>query len=158
MTEPIIFFLTFILFLVLVKWMQSENIRDQFVGIDKNPFVLHLKKEGVECSNGVSGTGGKYFLFFYADLYFYENAFIIVGYKSLFKKKFYKQLIIITNEKETYQKLFPNATIPTLRRFNPNSFGGDVHIEFGKASLSSSNINIRLKGLSEKEKELIFIQ
>jgi hypothetical protein len=47
--------------------------------------------------------------------------------------------------------------IVTPDRLNLNSTNREVYIEFGKASFTSTNVSIRLKNLSEEEKQLIKI-
>lgn len=157
MTEPIIGFSIFLFFAFALKWIEAKHTKEQLLGFQQISYQLLHKKEGVKCSNTTNGLKNGSFMFSYTDLYFYENAFIIVGYNRIFKKKLYHHIIILTNEKENYQKLFPHATITLPKKFNPNSFGGDVYIEFGKFGFTSTNVTIRLKGLSEEEKELIFM-
>lgn len=159
MVDVLLFFLLFLgTFIFIPIWFTHKNIERQLNNAKNIPFQLLLKKEKVKTENSVGGytKTNRTFLFKYADLYFYENAFIIAGYKSFFGIKLYQHIIILTLSEQQYQNYFPYETTITLpKRFNPNSFNGDVYIEFNNLKITAHYSIIRLKGLSNEEKEKI---
>ncbi len=49
----------------------------------------------------------------------------------------------------------PDIKITALRNINLNSFNEDVYIEFGFSKINDTNVEIRLKNLSEEYKTII---
>lgn len=151
---PILFFAAFFGLIFLIR---NENHKDVKNTIDK---ILHsqLKLNGtidsVKCKVFTSGARNPNYRFRLADLYFFENSFLIVGFIKLGNFKFYKSAILLSNNLELKQNN-PDIKITALRNINLHSFNKDVFIEFGYSKFNDTNVEIRLKNLSEEQKNLI---
>ena len=107
---PVIFlFLLFIIIIIHVSISKSTNIKYILKNIDSIPYKLLLKKENIKCSacmatfnkNNIKGYN-----FTKADLFFFENAFLIAGHFSFFKQKIYTTIIIITKKRRYLSPVF----------------------------------------------------
>ena len=107
---PAIFlFLLFIIIIIHVSISKSKNIKYILKNIDSIPYKLLLKKENIKCSacmatfnkNNIKGYN-----FTKADLFFFENAFLIAGHFSFFKQKIYTTIIIITKKRRYLSPVF----------------------------------------------------
>lgn len=115
-----------------------------------------LKKENVITETFTVGLRNSRYHFRKSDLYFFENAFVIVGFYKIFKIKVYSCIILISNKEEfTSDESLHNILIKNLKKFNNQSSNNSVYVEFGEASFTSTNISVRLKNLSEQEKQAI---
>ena len=156
---PVIFlFLLFIIITIHVSISKSKNIKYNLKNIDSIPYKLLLKKENIKssaCMATFNKNNIKGYNFTKADLFFFENAFLIAGHFSFFKQKIYTTIIIITKKGDIYRQFFPFAIITDYKQFNPNSFNGDVYIGYGKMAFNSVHVTLRLKGVSDEEKKLI---
>lgn len=156
---PAIFlFLLFIIIIIHVSISKSKNIKYNLKNIDSIPYKLLLKKENIKCSACMATFNKnnlKGYNFTKADLFFFENAFLIAGHCSFLNQKTYTIIIIITKKGDIYRQFFPFATITDYKQFNPNSFNGDVYIEYGEMAFNSVHVTLRLKGISDEEKKLI---
>lgn len=119
---------------------------------------IKLEKFDIKCSNFTSGRKNLGFHYRKADLFFLEDAFIVAGFYKIFSLKVYRSIAVFTKDIEKFKSIFNKADeIVTPDRLNLNSTNREVYIEFGKASFTSTNVSIRLKNLSEEEKQLIKI-
>lgn len=153
--------LTFTIFFMLIYWDRSYSdkiVRKELLKLGEIKNKIRLEKFNVRCSNFTSGRKNLGFHYRKADLYFVEDAFIIVGFYTLFTKKIYRSILILTNEIELYKSVFNRAdeiTIPN--QLNLNSSNREVYIDFGESSFTSTQVSIHLKNLSDSEKKLIKI-
>ncbi|MBB5334703.1 hypothetical protein [Chryseobacterium koreense] len=159
MSYLFIFVFSIFCFIIYLDRSYSHRIvRKELEKLAKFQSKICLKKFNVKCSTFTSGRKNLGFHYRKADLYFMEDAFIIVGFYTLFSKKIYRSILILTNEIELYKQVFNKAdeiTIPN--QLNIKSSNGEVYIDFGKPSFTSTNVLIRLKYLSDFEKKLIKI-
>ena len=88
---PVIFlFLLFIIITIHVSISKSKNIKYNLRNIDSIPYKLLLKKENIKssaCMATFNKNNIKGYNFTKADLFFFENAFLIAGHFSFFKQK-----------------------------------------------------------------------
>lgn len=146
---------------MLIYWDRSYSdkiVRKELLKLGEIKNKIRLEKFNVRCSNFTSGRKNLGFHYRKADLYFVEDAFIIVGFYTLFTKKIYRSILILTNEIELYKSVFNRAdeiTIPN--QLNLNSSNREVYIDFGESSFTSTQVSIHLKNLSDSEKKLIKI-
>ena len=82
---PVIFlFLLFIIITIHVSISKSKNIKYNLKNIDSIPYKLLLKKENIKssaCMATFNKNNIKGYNFTKADLFFFENAFLIAGQK-----------------------------------------------------------------------------
>lgn len=135
---------------------QVKTKLERILNLEKK---LLLKKENVRCETFTIGLRNFRYHFRRADLYFLDNTFIIIGFYKFFEIKLYSCLIIISeNNVLSNEESLKDNLIKELKIFNLHSSNNNIHIEFGEASFTSTNVTIRLKNLSEKEKKLIKLQ
>ncbi|WP_155845830.1 hypothetical protein [Chryseobacterium gregarium] len=153
---------TFIIFFIIIYLDRSYSdkiVRKELQKLVEIHSKICLEKFNVKCSNFTSGRKNLGFHYRKADLYFIEDAFIIVGFYTLCTKKIYRSMLILTNEMESYKSIFDRADeITAPNQLNINSSNGEVYIDFGKSSFTSTNVSIHLKNLSDSEKKLITIE
>lgn len=106
-------------------------------------------KNSVKAETFTSGRKNYSFHFRKCDLIFLKKGIVIIPFFNIGKHKFYKEILFINVDSV--------AGIGKLKKINLNSFGNDVYLEFGEASFTSTNVEIRLKNLTEEEKKLINI-
>ncbi|UUC44724.1 hypothetical protein [Flavobacterium cerinum] len=111
--------------------------------------ILYQKKS-VKSETFISGRRNTGYRFKKCDLIFLENGLVIIPFYNIGKYKIYINFFLINDNSV--------SGIGKLKRFNLNSFGNAVHIEFGESSVTSTNVEIRLKNLTQEEKNLINIR
>lgn len=132
---------------------QVKTKLEQILNLGKTNL---LKKENVSSQTFTVGLRNFRYHFRKSDLYFYDDAFVIVGFYKIFKIKVYSCIILISNtEQFDSNKGLKNILVKNLKNFNLRSSNNSVYIEFGEASFASTNISVRLKNLSENEKQAI---
>ncbi len=151
----IIFFSTFLGFLFFLRNKNSKVVKKELNKIQNLNLNLNLSLQSIRCKTFTSGTPNSIYLFKLADLYFYENAFLIVGHFKIGKYKFYKTAILLSNNNELINNPYVTVTVP--KRTNLHSFNKDVYIEFGESSFSETNVEVLIKNLNEEQKNLIKI-
>ena len=124
--------------------------------ITSSNHKLNLELNEVKCETYISGAKNTNFLFRRADLKFFEEYFLVIGYVQFRKYKFYKTAIIFTNKKIINSNL-KAAIFIKPKKINLNSFNKDVYIEFGKSKITDTNVEIRIKNLTEEQKKMINI-
>lgn len=150
----ILFFTTFFGLILLIRNENHKNIKKTIDKILHSQPKLNTTIDSVKCEIFTSGARNPNYKFRLADLYFFENSFLVVGIFKLGNFKFYKSAILLSNNLELKQNN-PDIKITALRNINLNSFNEDVYIEFGFSKLNDTNVEIRLKNLSEEYKNLI---
>ena len=121
-------------------------------------FEILKEVKNIKSFTFVTGRRNSIFRFRGVDLVMLDDAFFIFGFNSLGSLKFYKCLIILTENKKVYRSHFSTAQIPEMFKFNLNSFNNDVYIEFNEKSQFYSNVEIRLEKLTQEEKQFINIK
>ncbi|MCJ8153361.1 hypothetical protein MKJ01_06245 [Chryseobacterium sp. SSA4.19] len=155
----IFIFTIFFLIIYLDRSYSDKIVRKELQKLVKINNKICFKKFNVKCSNFTSGRKNLGFHYRKADLYFVEDAFIIVGFYTIFTKKIYRSILILTSELEFYRSTFNKADEVTIpNRLNTDSLNKDVYIEFGQSSFTSTNVSIHLKNLSDAEKKFITIE
>ena len=155
---PFIIFPIVFLIIFFDRFYSHKKVVQELQKIKKMEFKLIAKKENVRCSTMTSGRKKIDSLYRKADLYFMNDALIIAGYYNFLQRKIYKNLLIATQELEFYKDNFENADeIIIPKKLNLNSFNNDVYIEFGESSFTSTNVEIRIKNLTNEEKMQIKI-
>jgi hypothetical protein len=153
----ILFLSIFILFIYLV--IRNNNNNDQqrnFSLIKVNlPGAVILDLPQVECDTFNAGAKGNRFHFSSCDLLLIKDAIIILScsLRNVFKQLI--QPIILTKEVAKYNQVFPFAFAVNPNKLNLNSFNKEIYIEFEVRELITTYIEIRLKGISEENKEKI---
>ena len=109
-----------------------------------------LIKENVKSETFTVGLKNHRYHFRKSDLYFFDNAFVIIGFYKIVGVKTYTCIIVFSDGNDLDTK--------DLKTFNLNSSNNDIYIEFGKASFTSTNVSVRLKNISKEEKQLIKIK
>lgn len=109
----------------------------------------------VACSAFNSGAKGGGFNFNRCDLYLIPNALVILGYTNIGPFKHLSPPIILTAEKEVYPTSFVYAKVIKPKKINLNSYHGEVYIEFEVKTWMTTNVEIRLKGISNENKETL---
>lgn len=151
-------FMIFLILIYLDRLSSHRTVRKEILKLNKIQDKIRSEKFNIKCSTFTIGRKNLGFHYRNADLYFSEDAFIIVGYYYLFSKKIYRSFLILTTHPDYYKAIFNQADEVTVpKQLNMNSSNGEVYIEFGQASFTSTNVSIRLKNLSEDEKKLIRI-
>jgi len=154
----ILFFAFFLLIIYLDRSYANRIVKNEIKKLNKLENRVIYQKINASCSNFTSGRKKLGFHYRNADLYFLEDAFIIVGSYFIFSKKIFRSFLVLTHHVEDYKSIFSRAdNVLTPKRLNLKSSNGEVYIEFGEASFTSTNVSIRLKNLSEAEKERINI-
>lgn len=149
-------FTIFFILIYLDRSYSHKIVRKELHKLINIKNKICLEKFNVKCSTFTSGRKNLGFHYQKADLYFMEDAFIIIGFYTIFSKKIYRSILILTNELEFYRSIFNKADEVTIpNRLNTDSSNKDVYIEFGKSSFTSTNVSIRLINLSDSEKKLI---
>lgn len=144
----------FILTLVLLVFFSYKNShRDvlkqtNFIREKYQDKILREKSD-VDCETSTSGLKNGKYLFTKCDLIFLENALAIIASRKIGRLKLYSNLIFVEN----------NIALGhgSVKRFNLNSFHGNVYIEFGESGFTSTNVTVQLKNLTPEEKNLINI-
>jgi len=151
---PILFFVTFFGLIFLIRNENHKGVKKTIDKILHSQLKLNKIVNSVKCRVFTSGARNPNYRFRLADLYFFENSFLIVGFIKLGNFKFYKSAILLSNNIELKQNN-PDIKITTLRNINLHSFNKDVFIEFGYSKFNATNVEIRLKNLTEEYKSLI---
>ncbi|MBK7242574.1 MAG: hypothetical protein IPH98_01770 [Saprospiraceae bacterium] len=116
---------------------------------------LKYEKFSVTCQTTTWGQKTTEFNYRKADLYFLDDALLIAGYFKFFHYKFFRELLVITENKDLYKCIVEKNAIISLSKYNPNWFGDFVYLEFNKQYFTSTNVIIKLIGLTKTEKDLI---
>ena len=155
---PFIIFPIVFLIIFFDRFYSHKKVVQELQKIKKMEFKLIAKKENVRCSTMTSGRKKIDSLYRKADLYFMNDALIIAGYYNFLQRKIYRSLLIATQELEFYKDNFENADEVIIpKKLNLNSSNNDVYIEFGESSFTSTNVEIRIKNLTDEEKMQIKI-
>lgn len=141
--------------MLLLRSENSKVVEKEIAKIQNLNLNLNLSLQSIKCKTFTSGAPNSIYVFKLADLYFYENAFLIVGYFKIGKYKFYKTAILLSNDIELLNNPLVTVTIP--KKTNLNSFNNDVFIEFGESNFSETNVEVFIKNLNEEQKKLIKI-
>ncbi|WP_447951046.1 hypothetical protein [Chryseobacterium koreense] len=148
----------FFIIIYLDRSYSHKIVRKELLKLKEIKSRIELEKFNVKCSNFTSGRKNLGFHYRKADLYLLEDAFIIVGFYTIFSIKIYRSILVLTKEIEKYKAIFNKADeVITPNQLNINSTNRDVYIDFGKSSFTSTNVSIRLKNLTDSEKKLIKI-
>ncbi len=146
----IVFLLTFVL-LVFFSYKNSHKDALKQISFIREKYhdKILLEKSDVHCETSTSGLKNGKYLFTKCDLIFLENALAIIASRKIGKLKLYSNLIFVEN----------NIALGhgAIKRFNLNSFHGNVYIEFGESGFTSTNVTVQLKNLTLEEKKLINI-
>jgi len=127
--------------------MMHKSVKTKLQKFLKLESKIVLIKENVKSETFTIGLKNHRYHFRKSDLYFFDNAFVIIGFYKIVGVKIYSCIIVFSDGNDLNTK--------DLKTFNLNSSNNDVYIEFGEASFTSTNVSIRLKNLSEDEKQLI---
>lgn len=151
----ILYFISFLILIFVIRNKNSKSVQLELVKIQNLNLKLNKFLSSVKCETFISGSINTNYLFRVADLYFYENAFLIIGYFKVGKYKFYKSALLLSND----ESLINNTNIKVIspRKLNINSFNKDVYIEFVESIYINTSIEIRLTNLKEEDKLLIKI-
>jgi len=139
------YFAFFIIFIGIVSMMQyipnkkaAKNIANQF-----GKAVFLIKQAILADVYTYGARSGRFNRFKMCDLYFIDNAIIIIGYTKVFGETIYAPPL-------TLQKNDPSIT-----KLNTQSPGNDVYLEIVQAKATTPlNTQIHLKGLSDYERSL----
>ncbi|HUH25123.1 MAG TPA: hypothetical protein VLY87_00720 [Flavobacterium sp.] len=134
----------------------SRNVKNEINNIQKLSLKLIHEISDVKCETFTSGARNVNYLFRTADLYFYENAFLVVGFFKIGKYKFYRSALLFSNN-EILKNNKQSIKIISPKSMNLNSFNKDVYIEFGESNFTNTNVEIRIKNLKEEDKNLLKI-
>jgi len=113
--------------------------------------AMHL--ENVKCEAFSSGMKGKGYYFSRCELFITGDALVIFG---LGRIKWLRQLtdpLILTTNSAAYGFKLPGAKLIKPKNINLHSFGGDIYIEFVQPGFIDTNVEFRLKGISNEQKE-----
>jgi len=156
MITPIISLSLFILIAgsitLLLSQAQKARYKEIVADIRNEVKIIH---PGVRCSTFCSGAKNSKYIFNRCDLYLTDDAIILLGYLSIGRFKIFRSPIILTSIQARYMHFSITSTVLAPRKLNINSFSKEVFIEFGEAGWRTTNVEVRLKGLSNEEKELI---
>ena len=152
----LIFFGFFFYIIFVLKNQNSKKIENELNNIQNIGLKLIHEMNNVQCVTFISGAKNNNFSFKKADLYFYENAFLIVGFFKIGKYKFYKSAFLLS-QNEYLKNNLKSFEVIAPKNINLNFFNKDVYIEFGESNFTNTNVEIRLKNLNEEEKNLIKI-
>jgi len=154
--NAILFLITFLCICLLVVKLNNKKKKQLYNNIianTKGDLVMILNQ--INCESSTLGLKNRDYIFNKADVYILPDALILFGY---WQNIFFKQLsvpIILTNHLEKYLFNYGVSKIVNPDKMNLNSFNGDVYFSFGEAGFFSTSVDIRLKGLSAGDKELI---
>ncbi len=157
MLFPILIFILFFGFVVLVFWQKSDSIKKLNRQLLESKVIITKELKDIRCFCFATGKRNHDFRFNKTDVYILEDALFIFGYSEFQNLKWYKCLVILTHREDIYKEQFPTAQIPKLYKLNLHSFNQDVFIEFQTTPGIYSNIEIRLENLSLEDKQLIKI-
>ncbi|WP_162128245.1 hypothetical protein [Flavobacterium phycosphaerae] len=132
------------------KTSHDDAVKQLKLLYDKFSDKILSVKKSVKSETVTSGRKNVGYLFRKCDLIFLENGLVIIPFYNIGKYKIYTNFFFISDNSL--------VGVGKLKRFNLNSFGNDVYIEFGESSFTSTNVEIRLKNLTQEEKSLINIQ
>ncbi|WP_296150379.1 hypothetical protein [uncultured Flavobacterium sp.] len=150
---PIIIFAVFFAVILFIKFTVNKSIL-KILTISVEP---NYEKSNVKCETYASGARDNGYAFRKCDLKFFDDAFFIIGFMKIGRFKFYKRIFIITQNDISYYKKFAGAKVFNPKKINLNSFNKDVFIECGESSFFKTNYEIRLKDLTDEEKNYIKI-
>ncbi len=157
--------MTFYLFIVLILIVlsifffheRSKAFHNSIEVINELSRTQELKKMiGTQCSTLVFGSRNTNYLFNRADLYIFDGAFLICGYYKLFNLKIFKTVFVVSKNKIEHKKLFPKAEFPIVRTIH-NYIDRDLLIKLSDENFPSMTLEIRFKGLTKEQKELLNI-
>lgn len=144
----LIFFLVVFLFFYMNTKRRNNEIEKKIAfNDDLLSDQIVARKNFVKCETYTSGRKTSAYRFNTCDLIFLKDSFVIIGYDDFGNSKNFTNYLKFTNGLVNDRD--------KLKKINLNSFGNDVYIEFGESSFSSTNVEIRLKNLTEEEKKLI---
>jgi len=150
---PLIIFIVAIVFLNTYVAKQNKQKRQVLVDAFGDKFVFY--KKYIKAEVFTSGRKNTSLIFNACHIYTTDDALFIFGYKDLGVFTIDIAPIIITNNSNHYY----SASVVKPKKFNPHSFNQDVYIEFGESGWQTTNVEIRLKGLTNDEKQyLSFLQ
>jgi len=130
--------------------MMHKAVKNKLQKILNLEEKIVLIKENVKSETFTVGLKNHRYHFRKSDLYFFDNAFVIIGFYKIVGVKIYTCIIVFSDGNDLDTK--------DLKTFNLNSSNNDIYIEFGKASFTSTNVSVRLKNISKEEKQLIKIK
>jgi len=143
-------FSLFLLIIFLDRYMMHKAVKNKLQKILNLEEKIVLIKENVKSETFTVGLKNHRYHFRKSDLYFFDNAFVIIGFYKIVGVKTYTCIIVFSDGNDLDTK--------DLKTFNLNSSNNDIYIEFGKASFTSTNVSVRLKNISKEEKQLIKIK
>lgn len=158
MIAPIIGLVLFVLIVggITMLLNQAEKVKYEKILTDVGDKIK-ISHPGVRCSTFGSGAKNSNYIFNRCDLYLTDDAAIIFGYTPLGQFKLLRSPIILTASQARYLRFSLLSTVIAPGKLNVNSFNNEVFIEFGEAGWRTTNVEIRMKELSNEEKELIAI-
>ena len=145
-----VFFGTVLLVLYLRNINRGKNYAlsaDVLAGLN----AIHLDQ--VKCETFSSGMKGKGYHFSRCELFITEDALVIFG---LGRIKWFRQLsdpLILTSNSASYLFKLPGAKLIKPKNINLNSFGEDIYIGFILPGFIDTNVEFRLKDISNEHKE-----
>lgn len=154
-----IFPLVFIIVIGLINYLINQDRSKQWSSIVNtlgNRVIIQL--DDVECEAFSSGgkNGGYYFT--RCDLYITEDALVIFGYSKTLMMRTLDRPLILTSNSSFYSFSPPYPQLVKPKKLNLNSFNRDIYIEFEQPGIIQTNVEIRLKDISDDVKnELEFL-
>lgn len=139
---------------VLTVYLSNRGLQKQYTQIaDALSDQVIVKLEQVKCETFCSGAkyGGYYFTG--CNLLITADALVILGYSRFMSFKRLAVPLVLTTNPSFFLFRFPYAKLIKPKKLNLNSFNGDVYIEFVNPGFINTNVELRLKGLSEEVKD-----
>lgn len=101
------------------------------------------------CETVTSGLKNRDFLFSNCDLHLTRDAVILVGYTRTGFTCLFSTPIILTYNIQAYAAQYPFVHVVKPEKVNPYSFNNEVYITFGNSGFATTNVEIRLKGVTD---------
>ena len=147
-TISIMFIIWGIVFLLEAN--RKRELRKQINLFQKNNISkIIYQKNNITCEVNTIGTKRSAYRFNSCDLMFCQDCLAVVGFLKIGNFRTLANFLV-----------FKNGTVNDsnkIKKLNLNSFHNDVYIEFGELPFRQVNVEIRLKNLSDEEKEKINI-
>lgn len=152
--SPAIFFLLLIIGLMILLRVRRHKANKAAHSILQDNFndKFTFRKTNVKADIFTIGAAkNTEFRFSNCNVCTLPDAIVLFGFNDIFYKS-YTIPIILTANTSAYEDLSAQAKVVQPKKFNLNSFG-DVYIEFGEPGWQTVKVEMRLKGLTDSEKE-----
>lgn len=146
-------FFGLVLFIIYLRNVNRNKNYTSSVDVLAGLNAIHL--DHVKCETFSSGMKGKGYYFSRCELFITEDALVIFG---LGRIKWLRQLtdpLVLTSNSASYVFKLPGAKLIKSKNINLDSFGGDIYIEFVQPGFINTNVEFRLKGISNEHKECL---